>query len=207
MLSYFCCKDKNLNTLSNTVTISDVHISKIIAVLLCFLSAVLGNRYLPVLYCDYTNGGWWDNAKCHHNICHDKKCHSQQNWCSTGSLHGNQLPHTNCLPHAREYYVQELWMALIWCFGTCCECSCCTVFISSWKRLILDKTNIILRYFYLNNKLTPYRRALNKQYWVQTFHNYSNHCQRVYECTKSLPKSFSIMYQVISVIVLFKYFQ
>ena len=135
---------------------------------LCFLS-VFGYRYLPVLYCDHTNGGWWDNTKCHHNICHDKKCHNQRNWCSIGSLHGNQLPHTNCLPHPGEYYVQELWMAFIWCIRTCRECSCCTVFISSRKRLILDKTNMILSYFNLNNKLTPYRWPPSRQYWVQTF--------------------------------------
>lgn len=33
--------------------------------------AVHGDRHLPVLCCDHSNGSWWDNIECHYNISDD----------------------------------------------------------------------------------------------------------------------------------------
>ena len=102
------------------------------------LLLVHGNRYLPVLCCHYTNGGRRNYIKCHHNLSYDKECRHQGNWCSIGTLHGNQLTNKNCLPHPGEYYVQALWMAFLWTSWTCCQCRCGCVFIYSWKGDILN---------------------------------------------------------------------
>ena len=102
------------------------------------LLLVHGNRYLPVLCCHYTNGGRRNYIKCHHNLSYDKECRHQGNWCSIGTLHGNQLTNKNCLPHPGEYYVQAFWMAFLWTSWTCCQCRCGCVFIYSWKGDILN---------------------------------------------------------------------